>query len=156
MQKFNNLIEAVEFFNNDSVCRAYLEQIRWKGKPYCPHCNHDEKIYKFKDNKTYKCSACKKKFTVTVGSIFENTNLPIKKWLIALYLISSSKKGITSPQLARTISVKQQTAWFMLQRIREMLNEEVPQLEGIIEVDETYIGGINKNRHYFKRTRASY
>ena len=112
----------------------------------------------YKTNVGYKCanSQCYKKFTVLVGTFFENTKIPLSKWFITLYLATAHKKGLSSLQLSRDIDVTQKTAWFMLHRIREMLNNNAPQmLEGTIEVDETFIGGKNKNRHANKKVKDS-
>lgn len=143
---FKNQIELMEFFQDENTCKALLEQQRWNGKVVCPHCNSSEKIYR--TNRGYKCASCLKKFTVTVGTVFENSKIKLRYWFAAIYVCSSHKKGISSHQLARDLGVTQKTAWFMLHRVRAMLQEKNPELlSGIIESDETYVGGNEKNKH---------
>ncbi len=151
---FKNLTEVILHFSTDKVCREFLEANRWNGTPTCPHCGCD-KWYKLNDGKTYKCGnkECYKKYTVTVGTIYENTNIPLPKWFAAIYIITAHKKGISSIQLAKDLGVTQKSAWFMTHRIREMVGEKHPEaLENTVEVDETYVGGKMKNKH--KKVRA--
>lgn len=150
---FNNLRELTICFSDDMVCRQYLEQLIWKGNPNCPHCGQN-KPYKLKDCKTYRCSnkECKKDFTVTVGTVFEGSNVPLSKWFVAIYLATNHKKGISSIQLSKDISVTQRTAWFMLHRIREMVRpKQMPVLKGNVMIDHTYHGGKEKNKSKFRR-----
>lgn len=123
----NSLIEVQKYFSNETVCKEHLEKLRWTGKPVCPQCNHD-KVYKTRAG--YKCAnpKCCRMFTALVGTFFENTKIPLSKWFVAIYIATSYKKGITSLQLARDISVTQKTAWFMLRRIREMLKANAPDM----------------------------
>src|ERR1039457_3325996 len=121
--KFSNLIEFMQVFSNDYICREYFEKQRWNGKPVCPHCGNNKNIYKLGKEGQYKCSnkECYKKFTVTVGTVFESGKAPLVKWFAAMYLVSAHTKGISSLQLGRDLGVTQKTAWFMLHRIRQML-----------------------------------
>lgn len=145
--RFKNLAELTSYFKTDQSCREYLEEMRWHGKPVCPHCNHDES-YKFADGRYYKCKACRQKFTVTIGTIFEDTKIGLRKWFIAIYIFSSHKKGISSCQLAKDVGVTQKSAWHMLHRIRFAFGINEPDmLTDEVEVDETYIGGKAKNMH---------
>ncbi len=130
--------------------REYLESVRWSNGVICPHCNSDKtfKLTAKKDSKkpvrdgVYKCSNCRKQFSVTVGTIFENSHIPLNKWLIAIYLICSSKKGISSNQLHRMLDITYKSAWFMSHRIRYAMEQNnTTYLSGTVEVDETYIGG---------------
>jgi hypothetical protein len=154
MKTFKSLIQFQKHFNTDEKCRLYLEQQRWNGTPACPHCG-SLNVCRFETNhKVFKCreKVCRKKFTVTVGTIYENTKIPLTKWFLATYILSVHSKGISSLQLASWLDVTQKTAWFLNHRIREMLTDKAPELlEGIVEVDETYVGGSISNKHTSKR-----
>ena len=114
------------------------------GVVICPFCK-SEKHYKFANSHTYKCRDCKKKFNAKIGTIFENTKIPLSKWFVSIYITTSHKKGISSCQLAKDIGVTQKTAWFILHRIREMLKVKAPyMLRYKVEIDETFIGGARK------------
>lgn len=158
LQKFTNLMQLFAYFKDEQICREYLAQIRWNGQPVCPYneCGHT-KVFTFSDGKTYKCAKCKKKFSVRVGSIFEDSKIPLQKWFATIYLVTSHKKGISSLQLHRDIGVTQKTAWFMLHRVRHTfgLNIGTDKLNGICEADETFIGGEEKNKHKSKRTEGT-
>jgi transposase-like protein len=145
-------------------CREFLEKCRWQGIPICPHCKHQsEKHYRLKTggefNGLYKCRDCKKRFTVTIGTIFEGSNVPLEKWFVAIYLFLSHKKGISSIQLSKDIDVTQKTAWAMLHKIRCNLNDATVDnlsecLDGEVQVDETYIGGKTKGRIWQNQGRS--
>ncbi len=149
----NSILDMMKKFPSNDSCRVYLEKVRWNNKPCCPRCKHSQNIYIIAPF-SYKCSSCLKKFNVLLGTIFENTKLPLQKWFMSIYLATSYKKGISSLQLSRDLEVTQKTAWFMLHRIREMLKVKAPfMLDGQVEVDETYIGGKNINRHACKKVK---
>ncbi len=134
--KFKNLAELTSYFPTDQSCREYLEQMRWNGKPTCPHCSHDV-AFKFANGVHCKCKACHQKFTVTIGTIFEDTKIPLRKWFIAIYIFSSHKKGISSCQLAKDLGITQKSAWHMLHRIRYAFGMAEPEmLTDEVEVDE--------------------
>lgn len=151
---FKNLTQLLDYFKDEKTCIKYYAKLRWNGKPSCPHCA-SEKPYV--TTRGYKCSNndCNKKFTVKVGTIFENSKIPFRIWFAAIYLCTSSKKGVSSVLLAEQLGITQKTAWFVLHRIREMLKNQAPQMLGgngkTVEADETYIGGREENRHTKKR-----
>lgn len=152
MNKFSSLIQLFDYFKDDETCEKYLAVKRWGNTITCPHCGSAKPAYV--TIRGYKCSDkdCYKKFTVKTKTIYENTKIGLRLWFGALYLVTAHKKGISSLQLSRDLDVSQKTAWFMLHRIREMLNDQDPSLmQGTVEVDETYVGGKNKNRHAHKK-----
>jgi transposase-like protein len=141
-------------FQDAEKAREYLEALRWPQGAVCPHCGSAEQHYKLEGKATrpgvYKCSDCREQFTVTVGTLFEDSKVALHKWLQACYLMSCSKKGISSKQLERMLGVSYKTAWFMSHRIREAMTSEGGGLLGSgggpVEVDETYWGNVGKQR----------
>ena len=146
-----NGILAKEHFYDADKAREYLEKMRWVNGVACPHCGSLESYHLEAkiDSKqpvrsgVYKCKACRKQFTVTVGTIFEDSHIPLNKWLMAIQLLCSSKKGMSAHQLHRMLGVTYKSAWFMAHRIRYAMTQPpvVGKLKGIVEADETYIGG---------------
>ncbi len=136
-----NLKELMVKFADENVCRQYLINQRWGGVPVCPHCGCD-RSYNIEGGRRIKCAnnKCYKKYSVTIGTVMEATNIPLSTWLPAMYIISAHKKGISSIQLGKDLGVTQKTAWFMLHRIREALKaKNSPLLTGTVELDETYM-----------------
>jgi transposase-like protein len=156
---FKTIHEFNDYFKDELTCYRFFEQIRWKGKPVCPHCGSG-KYYnvksrgKIKDIPSYRCSdkECDLPFTVRTKSIFEGSKVELRKWFLAIYEISTCKKGISSIELATKIGVSQKTAWFINHRLRVMLIESNPiLLKDFAAVDETLVGGKNKNKHANKK-----
>lgn len=116
---FRSLIEVVEFFKKEEDCIQYLKSILWKNGIYCPHCASNN-IMEFKDIKRNRCKECRWDFSIRKGTIFEDSNVNLKKWFMACYLFNTHKKAISSCQLAKNIGVSQPTAWFMLRRLRNI------------------------------------
>jgi Transposase and inactivated derivatives len=159
--EFNSLIKMIEVLDTEQKCREYLEELRWNGEPVCPHCGSiRENHYKLKQGGRfkglYKCKDCRERFTIRIGTMFEDSNIKFKKWFLAIYLFSSHKKGISSHQLAKDIDVTQKTAWFMLSRIRNAFQpDRTGKFDGITQVDETFVGGKNQKKSKEKRTEKT-
>lgn len=153
------LIEFQQKFGTEEACLTHLEESQW-GKEgvgrFCPHCSYTH-TYQFKDGRLYKCAGCKKQFTAKVGTCFSDSHIPLVKWYLAVHLMLTLKKGISSVQLAKYLGVRQATAWFMMARIRETMGNSgnARMLREIVESDEHYQGGHEKNKHYGKRVEGT-
>ena len=149
-------MSLMAYFKDEQICKNYLETIRWNGSIKCAYKDCGcTKVYKCAGR--YKCSECERIFSVRVGTIFEDSKIPLQKWFAAIYLITSHKKGISSLQLHRDLGITQKTAWFLLHRVRTTLglNIGTDKFTGTCEADETFIGGKNKNRHAHKKVENS-
>jgi transposase-like protein len=137
-----NLINLIERYGNDDKCRKYLELLRWHSGVECPRCG-SKKISRIAERNQYDCDKCRYQFSVTAGSIFHDSHLPLWKWFLAVYLMTESKKGISANQLKRSLDISYKTAWYLCHRIRKAIEEATnkPQLNGIVEIDETFVGG---------------
>jgi transposase-like protein len=141
-----SIVGIAERFPDSLKAAEYLESIRWPDSPVCPHCGESKrKPYRLKSQtrRLWKCAACRKQYTVTVGTIFESSHIPLHKWLWAFFLLCSSKKGMSAHQLHRMLGITYKSAWFMAHRIRYAMEQPpfTSRLSGMVEVDETYIGG---------------
>jgi transposase-like protein len=149
---FNSLLELVDAFPNEQACIDHLRGIRWAGGSFCPYCG-STRVYDFSDKRTHKCGDCRQRFSIKVGTVFEDSKLPLRKWFMAIWLMTSHKKGIASTQLAKDLRVTQKTAWFVLHRLRYAAAQKgfSEPMTGEVAVDETAIGGLEKNKHAHKR-----
>jgi transposase-like protein len=151
------LLDAVKYFANPDVAHAFVASLRWpSGEVHCPRCDGTRQSF-LASRRVWKCLDCQKQFSVKVGTIFEDSPLPLSKWLPAMWMLVNCKNGISSYELSRAIGVTQKTAWFMLHRIR--LATQAPSfnggpMSGHVEADETYIGGKARNMHEGKRKRV--
>ncbi|MFC2060863.1 IS1595 family transposase, partial [Chloroflexota bacterium] len=137
-----NIVSIYKQFPTEADCLTYLEQVRWQGKPICPYCNSTNSTLLLKEQRHH-CNNCNTTFSVTVNTIFHHTHLPLQKWLLAVTLVLNAKKGIAARQLARDLDVNKNTAWRMGMKIRQAMidTEQRNLLTGLVEMDETYIGG---------------
>ena len=152
-QSFDTLFQMMTAFPDEQSAIDHFTAIRWKRGAFCPLCG-STRVYHFSDRRTHKCGDCRKRFSIKVGTIFEDSKIELRKWMMAIWLITSHKKGIASTQLAKDIGVTQKTAWFMLHRLRHAAQAKsfARPLIGEIEADETFIGGKEKNKHAWQRT----
>ena len=150
-----NLIEFQLKYSNEEECIKDLEKRRWgENNAICPFCKSNHHC-KHNTRHIYTCMNCKKQYSVRMGTIFESSRLPLNKWYLAIYLFTSLKKGISSHQLSKYLSITQKSAWFMLQRIREVMkNNDNNKFDGITEIDEAYIGGSETNKHLDKKNKV--
>lgn len=152
---FDNILSITTYFNTPTKCKDAIAEARWGAGDeqdiVCPYCGKHH-CAKRKDGR-YRCNCCLHNFSVTVGTIFEDSNLPLIKWFIAMYLISSHKKGVSSHQLSRDLKITQKTAWYILHKVRSLYKQDDSEaLEGEVECDEVYIGGKEKWKHQSMRT----
>lgn len=152
--KFKSIISVVNHFNSEQACIDAIAEARWGDDVVCPHCGKHH-CTRRADGR-YRCNQCKHNFSCTVGTIFENTKITLQKWFIAMYLVSSHKKGVSSLQLSRDCEVTQKTAWFMLHKIRGLFGQDDSAfLSGEVEMDEMYLGGRETNKHESKKTKGT-
>ncbi len=145
------LREAIVYFSDPDVCVEFVAKMRWENGAICPRCGSGKNNY-IKTRRIWQCKNCKRQFSVKVGTIFEDSPIPLEKWLPAVWMIVNAKNGVSSYEIARGLGVTQKTAWFMLHRIRlAMQDGSVEKLSGEVEVDETYVGGKAENMHKGKR-----
>jgi transposase-like protein len=161
-----NLTEIAKSYHSEESARAFLEAQRWPdGKPACPKCGEIGRAYRLQPKENgkshvrkgvWKCGACRKQFTVTVDTIFEDSHIPLNKWLMAIHLLCASKKGMSAHQLHRMLGVTYKSAWFMAHRIRYAMAElNLHPLSGTVEVDETYVGGKTRGLQGDHKTKAT-
>ncbi len=137
-----NIINIFKQFPDQESCIKYLEQKRWNNKPVCPYCQSENTNPLKSENRfRHHCNGCRKSFSVTIGTIFEDSRLPLQKWFLAISLMLNAKKGISSRQLARDLELPVKTAWSVNHRIRKAMKQDSGLLSGIVEMDETYVGG---------------
>ena len=146
------MIEAIRYFADEDICVRTLSAIRWPdGRVPCPACGCTENYYLAK-RLVWKCKGCARQFSIKVGTVLEDSPVKLSKWLPAIWLITNAKNGVSSYEIHRALGVTQKTAWFMLHRIRlAMGSGTFEKLRGRVEVDETFIGGKNKNKHLDKK-----
>lgn len=156
MLPINSLYDLFEAFPDEQSAIDHLRAIRWRDGAFCPYCG-SKRVMHFSDRKTHKCHDCRQRFSIKVGTIFEDTKLPLRKWFAAIWLITSHKKGIASTQLAKDLKITQKSAWFVLHRLRHAAKTKSfnRPLEGIVETDETVFGGKESNKHKSKRNPSN-
>lgn len=158
-----NLSTLGKHFSDEGEAYKLMEEIRWPDGPECPHCGNADRCYflqprngvrktrtgKVSHRRLWKCGACRRQFSVLVGTIFEDSKVPLSKWMMAVFLMASSKNGVAAFELHRTIGVTHKTAWFMCHRIREAMKQDAvaEMFRGTVVADETFIGGKPQNKH---------
>src|ERR1700720_1695427 len=139
-------LQLFAMFPDQETARVYLESRLWPNGVTCPTCSGQDRITTRKGG-FYRCNKCKLDFTVRTATIFERSHVPLHKWVYAMYLLVTSRKGISSMQLAKEIGITQKSAWFVLHRLREACGGKLEKLRGSIEIDETFVGGLESNKH---------
>ena len=156
MKKFDTILDLLDTFPNDTECRKHLEGLLWMdGKPTCPHCGNKERNYRFFKRNIFGCAGCKKQFSVTTGTIFHSSHIPLRKWFVTVFLFTVHKKSISAHQLAKDLHVTVKTAWFMIHRIRTAIQTQSfgKPMTDKVTVDESMWGAKARNIHYNKRPK---
>jgi len=149
-----NLCSLIEQFGSEKKCREYLEALRWPDEIMCPRCK-SRKISSIKKRDQYDCDGCRYQFSVTAGTIFNDSHLPLWKWFLCVYLLCESRKGMSANQIKRTLGVSYKTAWYLCHRVRAAMKEVNPEpLDGTVEIDETYVGGKKIGKGVYAGKRA--
>jgi len=148
IRNFDSLFDLMDAFPDEQACIDHLRAIRWRDGEFCPHCG-DNRIYHFSDRKKFKCGACRARFSIKVGTIFADTKLPLRKWFMAIWMITNHPKGIASTTLAKDLKITQKSAWFVMHRLRHAARTQSfnAPLKGDVEADTTFVGGKEKNKH---------
>lgn len=152
LKQFKTLADLYHTFSDNQVALDHFKTIRWQDGEFCPYCGHD-KVYTLKANR-YQCAQCRNSFSILVGTIFENTKLPLRVWFGAIWLLTNHPKGIASTTLAKDLGITQKSAWFVLHRLRHAARSQsfnTPPMTGKVEMDETFVGGKSRNRHANQR-----
>lgn len=149
-----NLKDLLTHFSTEDTCITWLEQTRWQGQPVCPHCHGTERITRYTGKPfTYFHNQCRKAFTVKTGTVMHSSKTPTVNWIITIYAVLTGRKGVSAMQLSKELGVQYRTAWYLLHRVREACASGELQLTNIVEIDETYIGGLEKNKPMKKRQK---
>lgn len=153
MKQAIDLVNLIERFGSEEKCRTYLESLRWPHCIHCPSCLSD-KISRVYDRNQFDCDSCRYQFSATSGTIFHDTHLPLWKWFLATYLLCESKKGMSANQIKRSLGISYKTAWYLCHRIRAAMKAATPQprLDGVVEMDETLVGG--RERGHYNRNKT--
>ena len=149
-----SVVQLFRIFPDEDACYAWLEEARWQDTPVCPHCGGIENIVPDKRERHYRHKNCRKRFTVTTGTCMHATKRPLQDWIYAIYSVLTARKGVSALQLSKELGVQYRTAWHMLHRIREACGRGDFKLTNVVEVDETYIGGKESNKHESKKLHA--
>jgi transposase-like protein len=154
-KEFSSLLELTRALPDEQSAIDHFTAIRWRDGAFCPYCG-STKVYHFSDKRTHKCGDCRQRFSIKVGTVFEDTKLPLRTWFLAIWYVTQHKKSVSSVQLAKDLHVTQQTAWFMMHRLRHAARTRsfTKPMGGEVEIDETFVGGKARNKRHDQRGKS--